>query len=195
MTLFSAAILLFLVMDPFGNIPFFISALKDVAPHRHIRIIIRELCIALCILIIFLFLGRHILQILHISEPALSVAGGIVLFLIAIRMIFPNPGVSTVEIIGEPFIVPLAIPYVSGPSAMATVILIMSQEPHRWPEWMAAVILAWFITALFLVYSVKLARFLGKRGLIAMERLMGMVLVAIAIQMLMTGISKFIKIL
>jgi multiple antibiotic resistance protein len=193
-TLFSAAVLLFLVLDPFGNIPFFIAALQNVPRERHSRIIVRELLIALFVLVIFLFAGEHILRALHISEAALRAAGGTVLFLIAIRMVFPRPGASVgEEVAGEPFIVPLAIPYVAGPSALASVLLIMNQEPERWPEWLSALILAWLLTGLIILSSSVLAKSLGKRVLIAIERLMGMLLVALAIQMLMTGIRQFLQ--
>jgi MarC family membrane protein len=193
-TLFSAAVLLFLVLDPFGNIPFFLSALQSTPRERHRRIIVRELVIALLVLIVFLFAGQHILSALHISEAALRAAGGTVLFLIAIRMVFPKPGASTgEEISGEPFIVPLAIPYVAGPSALASVLLIMNQEPERWPEWLGALVLAWFLTGLIILMSSILAKRLDKRVLIALERLMGMLLVALAIQMLMTGVRQFLE--
>jgi len=193
-TLFSAAVLLFLVLDPFGNIPFFIAALQNVPRERHKRVIVRELAIALFVLVVFLFAGEHILKALQISEPALRAAGGTVLFLIAIRMVFPRPGDSVgEELSGEPFIVPLAIPYVAGPSALASVLLIMNQEPERWPEWLGALSLAWLLTGFIILMSSVLAKRLGKRVLIAIERLMGMLLVALAIQMLMTGIRQFIK--
>jgi multiple antibiotic resistance protein len=194
MTAFSAAMLLFLVMDPFGNIPLFMAALKNVDQARHTRIIIRELVIALVVLVVFLFAGQYLLRALQISEPALTAAGGTVLLLIAIRMIFPGRGGLSEEVTtGEPFIVPLAVPYVAGPSAMATVLLIMSREPGRWPEWLAALAISWFVTGLIISVSGLFTRVLGKRGLIALERLMGMLLVAVAIQMLMTGIAKFVS--
>ena len=194
MTLFSAAVLLFLVLDPFGNIPFFIAALQNVPRERHKRVIVRELIIALFVLVVFLFAGEHILKALQISEPALRAAGGTVLFLIAIRMVFPRPGASVgEELTGEPFIVPLAIPYVAGPSALASVLLIMNQEPERWAEWLGALFLAWLLTGFIILASSVLARRLGKRVLIAIERLMGMLLVALAIQMLMTGIRQFMQ--
>lgn len=194
MTIFSAALLLFLVMDPFGNIPLFMTALQPVDPSRHTRIIVRELFIALGVLAVFLFTGQYLLRILHISEPALTAAGGTVLLLIAIKMVFPRPmGGIEEESTGEPFIVPLAIPYVAGPSAMATVLLIMNQEPHRWPEWLAALSLAWVTSGVIISLSGFLSKLLGRKVLTAIERLMGMLLVAVAIQMLMTGISQFIK--
>lgn len=192
MTLLSAALLLLIVMDPLGNIPFFILALEKVKKERRTYVIIRELLIALVILLTFLLTGQYILQALHVSEPALTVAGGVILLLIAIRMIFPAKDKSMQEeITGEPFIVPLAIPYVAGPSAMATVILINSSDPSQWQTWILAVILAWLATSILIMFSSPLARLLGKKGLIAMERLMGMVLIVVSIQMMMNGIALY----
>lgn len=193
MTVFSAALLLLIVMDPFGNLPFFVSALKPVDEARRTRVILRELLIALAALVIFLFGGQHILALLGISDPALTVAGGAVLFLIAIKMVFPpSRGVAPEEVSGEPFIVPLAIPYVAGPSAMAALLLIMNREPSRYLEWLLALFLAWLVTGLILSLSGLFTRLLGQKGLIAIERLMGMLLVAIATQMVMTGVARFV---
>jgi len=194
MTIFSAAVLLFLVMDPFGNVPFFISALESVDARRRQRVVVRELLIALVVMVAFLFGGQYFLSALQISESALTAAGGTVLLLIAIRMVFPRPGQSTAEdITGEPFIVPLAIPYVAGPSALASLLLIMNREPARWPEWLLALVIAWLASGLILLACGPLSRILGRRGLIALERLMGMVLVAIAVQMLMTGVGEYVR--
>lgn len=194
MTILSAAALLFLVMDPFGNIPFFVSALKNVDEKRRNKVVVRELLIALLALIIFLFSGSRLLSLLQISESALTASGGIVLFLIAVKMIFPVDGGRSEEAVsGEPFIVPLAIPYIAGPSALASVLLIMNRDPSRWDEWLIALVLAWFVSGIIISSAGLFARVLGEKGLIAIERLMGMVLVAIAVQMLMTGITQFIS--
>ena len=193
MTLASAAVLLFLVMDPLGNMPMFVSALRHVPPERQRRVVIREMLIALAALLLFLLAGGQLMRLLGLSEPALGVAGGVVLMLIALRMVFPsreNP--LEEEVTAEPFIVPLAIPYVAGPSALATVLLLMSREPARWPEWVLAIILAWTACLPFMLASAELRRFLGDRGLVATERLMGLVLVTIAVEMLMTGIAAFL---
>lgn len=194
MSIASAAILLFLVMDPVGNIPFFLAALKPVEPERQTRVIVRELLVAYAVMVIFLFVGQPVLEVLRISEPALTIAGGVILFLIALRMVFPPPGRSHhEEIEGEPFIVPLAIPYVAGPSLLATELLLMSQEPERWLSWASALTLAWGATAIILLLASKVRGYLGQRGMIAIERLMGMVLVAIAIQMFLSGLEKYIQ--
>jgi MarC family membrane protein len=189
----SAAILLFLVMDPLGNIPFFLASLRTVEPARQSRVIIRELLIAFAVMLAFLFIGGPLLDVLGISEPALTIAGGVILFLIALRMVFPPPGRSLQEEVeGEPFIVPLAIPYVAGPSVLATELLLMSREPQRWPTWLAALSLAWAAAAVILILGGKVRSYLGPRGMIAIERLMGMILVAIAIQMFLSGTERYI---
>lgn len=193
MTILSAAILLFLVIDPIGNIPFFLTALKTVDPARHSLVMVRELVVALLILVVFLFAGPVLLRAIQISEPSLTVAGGIILFLIALRMVFPSSKSVEVVVEGEPFIVPLAIPFVAGPSAMAAVLMITSREPERRWEWLVALVLAWFLSSVIIFLASRLRRFLGDRGLIALERLMGMVLVAVAVQMLMTGVTQYVE--
>lgn len=192
MTILSAALLLFLVMDPLGNIPMYLTALKNVESSRRLKVIVRELFIALGIMVLFLFAGQYFLSALHISEPALTATGGVILFLIALKMIFPSHADQDPANEDEPFIVPLAIPYVAGPSTLATLLLIMNDEPNRWPEWLVALLAAWLLTGIILMSAGFLAKILRKRGLIAIERLMGMILVAIAIQMLMDGIAKFV---
>jgi multiple antibiotic resistance protein len=193
MTILSAALLLFLVIDPVGNIPMFLTTLKKVDEARRRKVVIRELIIALIVLVAFLFLGQYLLQVLHLSQTALTTAGGIILLIIAIKMIFPTRDKSLQEDVeGEPFIVPLAIPYVAGPSAMATALLMMSREPERWLDWLLAVLIAWAASALIIYFSSYFARFLGEKGLIAIERLMGMLLITVAVQMLLTGIAEFL---
>ncbi len=192
MSLLSATVLLFLVLDPFGNVPFFLSVLKAVPDERQSRVIIREMLIALVILVVFLFGGPYIMAVLQISEPSLSIAGGIVLFLIAIKMIF---GGYEYAFSGfgseEPFVVPLAVPAVAGPSAMATILLLMAREPARWAEWLFALLLAWFSCGLIVLTSAKLHRLLGDRILTALERLMGMLLIVVAVEMFIKGIQRF----
>jgi multiple antibiotic resistance protein len=193
MTLYSAAILLFLVMDPLGNVPVFLTVLKDVDPERRKRIIVRELIISLIVLLLFLFLGRFIMEALQLNEPSLSIAGGIILFLIALRMIFPSQeGMFGHSPEREPFIVPLAIPLIAGPSAMASVLLLVTREPARIWTWMGALLCAWSVTAVILVASSYVSRALGSKGMTALERLMGMILTTISVQMLLNGIHQFI---
>jgi len=191
MSFVSAALLLFLVMDPLGNILLFVGALQNVPPARRARVVARELVIAYAVLVLFLFTGEHLMNWLGISNQALSIAGGIVLFLIAMRMVFPSAENSLAEqVAGEPLIVPLAIPYVAGPSTLATLMLMMSREPARWPAWLGALTLAWLVSAAILVLGGRLSRFLGKRGLLALERLMGLLLVALAVEMFIEGLRS-----
>jgi MarC family membrane protein len=191
MTTFSAAILLFFVMDPIGNIPLFLAALKPVDPVRRFRVVGRELLIAYALLVAFLFVGRPLLSVLAISEPALTIAGGIVLFLIALRMVFPaEHGKLGEDIDGEPFVVPLAVPYIAGPSALATVLLMTSRDPARRTDWFFALSAAWLASAVILLLGARLSHFLGVKGITAIERLMGMVLVASAVQMFLDGVAK-----
>ena len=194
MEIISAATLLFLVMDPLGNIPIFLSVLEDVAPERRTRVLIRELLLAFVVLVLFLFFGQYVLGFLQLSQHSIRIAGGIILFLIALKMVFPvKRSAHTVEEIqGEPLLVPLAIPMVAGPSAMAIVMLMATNNPDRMMDWLLALFIAWLLSSLILVSASGLKRFLGQRGLIAMERLMGMLLIALAVQMLLEGISAYI---
>lgn len=194
MTSLSAAILLFLVMDPVGNIPLFLVALQSVPPARRTRVVVRELVIALGILLLFLFAGQHLLRLLDISEPALRLAGGIVLFLIALRMIFPTPeGVFGDAPGAEPFLVPIAVPAIAGPSALAIVMLMASREPSRIGVWVLALSAAMAVTLFVLLGAQRLQRALGERVVRAVERLTGLVLTAVAVQMLLDGIAAFVR--
>lgn len=192
MTLYTATMTLILVMDPLGNIPVFLSVLNSTPPLRRKRIILRETFIALIILVSFLLFGKYILESMQISEPALSVAGGIILFIIAIRMIFPHPDEDgQTRQIGEPFIVPLAVPLIAGPSTMTFVMLLGNQTPKHTSVWLLALFIAWTISATILVFADRLRKILSERGLIAIERLMGMVLTTMAVQMFLTGVAQF----
>jgi len=194
MTLLSAAVLLFFVMDPLGNVPLFLSALRQVDPARYRIVIVRELLIALVILVVFLFAGRYLLDLLHVSPAALTAGGGLILLLIAVRMVFPTSERSLrEEVEGEPLVVPLAVPYTAGPSMLATELLFMSREPDRWAVWLGAVVLAWLASAFILYFSANLRRLLGERGLTAVERLMGMLLVVVAVEQLMQGIAQYLE--
>lgn len=194
MTIASAALLLFLILDPLGNIPVFLSLLRTLPPHRQRIVLARELLIALGVLMAFLWGGKYALELMHLRQESVSIAGGIVLFLIGIRMIFPPPEGLMGELPGgEPFIVPMAIPLVAGPSGMAAVILMGSREPGRLDEWSYALLIAWAATAAILFSATVLYRFLGQRVLTAIERLMGMLLVAISVQMFLDGIAVYLR--
>jgi multiple antibiotic resistance protein len=193
--LISATILLFVVMDPLGSIPIFLSVLDKVAPERRYRVLIRELLLALGLLFLFLLAGQYVLAFLGLSQASVSVAGGIILFLIALKMIFPLPRQLREEEdddTEEPFLVPLAVPMIAGPSALAVLLLLVTGEPEQLGLWSLAVLLAWAASAVILLAAPQLKRLLGQRGLIATERLMGMLLVAIAVQMFLEGVAKFL---
>ncbi|GAB3283024.1 YhgN family NAAT transporter [Parahaliea aestuarii] len=191
----SAFVTLLLVMDPVGNVPVFLSVLKDVDAKRRQWVIFRELLIALVVLFIFLFAGPSLLAVLGLQQESISIAGAIILFLIALRMIFPSPyGMMGDTPEGEPFIVPLAIPLVAGPSSLAIAMLMVNTDPDRMLDWSVALIGAWAVSAVLLMASPLLLKALGNRGLIAMERLMGMILVIIAVQMFFDGVREFLHI-
>jgi multiple antibiotic resistance protein len=194
MDLFSVVLTLFLIMDPLGNVPVFLSVLKDVPPARRSVVLVREIVIAYLVLLVFLFLGDDLLRLLDLQQETISVAGGIVLFLIALRMIFPPEGGILGETLeGEPFVVPLAIPLVAGPSTLAALLLLQRSDPGRTKELFVAVTIAWVATAAILLAAPFFYRLLRRRGLIAMERLMGMILVMISVQMLMNGLETFLQ--
>ena len=193
MNIYSAAVTLYLVMDPLGNIPIFLSLLKQVDVKRRTRIILRESLIAFGILTLFLFCGKTILNSLKISDEALSIAGGIILFLIAIKMLFPSPTRYAADetLAEEPFIVPMAIPFIAGPSAMTTVILFASQVPNQMGHLFMAVAVASLASTLTLLAATPLQKLLGPKVIAALERLMGMILTTIAVQMFLTGWAMY----
>ena len=190
----SAVVILLLVMDPIGNVPLFVSLLRHVEAERRTQVILRECAIAFVVLLAFVFCGRFILGVLDLSDSSLTIAGGVILFLIALRMIFRRPeGIFGDTPGGEPFIVPLAIPSIAGPTAIATVMLLASRAPQRLLEWAAAVMVAMLITATLLVFAERIAKLAGERGLLALERLMGLILTAVAVEMLLRGIETFVR--
>ena len=189
----SAIVILLLVMDPVGNIPLFVSLLSELKPERRNRIVMRECAIAFAVLILFVISGRLLLDLLGLSESSLNIAGGVILFLIALRMIFRgSEPIFGEQVQGEPFIVPLAIPAIAGPTAIATVIVLASSAPQRLPEWIAAVTVAITITLVLLLFADRISRLVGRQGLLAFERLMGLILTAIAVEMLLRGIQAFV---
>lgn len=194
MTFVSMSFLLFFVLDPIGNIPLFLTALRKVPQERQLKVILRECLIAYGILLLFVFLGRPFLQALHLSETSLGIAGGIILFIIALKMIFPtsehlfgnNPD-------GEPFLFPLATPIIAGPSALATVLLLVSSNPRSIWLCIGALTLVMLVSTLILSFSGKIALLVGNRFMSAAERLMGLILTAIAVEMFLQGMRTFLQ--
>jgi MarC family membrane protein len=191
---FQTFILLLLVTDPFGNVPLFVTALKEVTPSRRPRIVVRECAIAFLLLLLFMFFGRHFLAALNLTDISLRIGGSVILLIIAIRMIFPHPdGVLGRSEGGEPFIVPLAIPALAGPSALATVLLFTAgsvEEVMVHVAALAAVAAVWL--AVFLGAE-RLQKVLGPQVMTAFERLMGLILTAMSIEMLLGGVRAFVK--
>lgn len=187
----AAAVTLFFIMDPLGNIPLFNAVLSRFDPARRARIVAREMLFALVILLMFLFAGNAILSFLKLSQSSLRISGGVLLFIIALRMIFPTRGLDEPEADEDPFIVPLAMPLVAGPSTITMLLLLSSNQPGRIWEWLAALMIAWAATTMLLTASPFMLKLLGARGLRALERLMGMLLVMLATQMLLDGVAEF----
>ena len=193
MDVLSAVVTLFLIMDPVGNIPPFLSVLKTVPQERRRLVLMREIAFAYLVLLVFLFVGRFILQFLRLDQETISIAGGIVLFLIALRMIFPGEGgVFRESLEGEPFIVPLAVPLLVGPSTLAALLLLEQAPDANQGSLLIAVTIAWALSGAILMGSTFFYRVLRQRGLVAMERLMGMILVMVSVQMLLNGIGRFL---
>lgn len=190
-TFLSALILLLLVLDPLGSLPVFISVLRGVPPERRTRVALRESAIAFAVLLAFMFSGRAFLRLMHLSERSLEVAGGVILLVIAMRMIFSASTALYGHLEREPFIFPLAVPLLAGPSAMATVLLLASRAPQRLPEWIAALTAAMAVCAAVLLGAERLRRLLGDAVVTALEKLMGLVLTAIAVEMVLAGLKRY----
>lgn len=191
-TILTLSFSLFILMDPIGNVPFFISLLKDYSPEKQRKIIAREMCVALATIILFSFVGDGILKVLNVKTYTTMIAGGIILFLISIKMIFPvkkDPEVDPIEK-KEPFIVPLAIPLVAGPAVLVAVMLY--SRDHAVYLTIPAIFLAWVVSVIILLASSYLKKVLGWRGLTACERLMGLILTLISVEMFLEGLSLYI---
>ena len=189
----SATILLLLITDPLGNIPIFVNSLKAVPAQRRSRVIVREVLIAFAVLLAFMFAGQAFLRAMSLSGVSLQIGGALVLFLIALRMIFAPPTPDSPVPSQEPLIVPLAIPALAGPSALATVLLLVSQAPERRLEWVAALTVTMLVCAVVLLLAERLQQLVGERVINAFERLMGLILVSIAVEMMLRGIKEFVR--
>jgi MarC family membrane protein len=190
----SAVVLLALVTDPFGNVPLVNAMLAGVPSARRRLVILRECTIAFALLITFMLFGHKFLEVMRLSESSLTIAGGVILFMIAIRMVFPGDGsaLGGAHPGGEPFIVPLAIPFIAGPSALATVMLMATREPAKLGMWALAITVTMVLVALILLAGERLQRWMGDRVMQAIERLMGLILTAMAVEMLLGGIRAFV---
>jgi len=189
----STVILLSLVTDPFGNVPLVNAMLAGVPPARRRLVIARECTLAFAILLVFMLAGRELLDVMHLSETSLSIAGGVILFMIAIRMVFADPEPFGPHGKGEPMIVPLAVPLIAGPSALATVILMATREPGKLGMLAAALTVTMVLAAIVLMTGDQLQRWMGDKAMQAVERLTGLILTAIAVEMLLGGIRAFVE--
>jgi MarC family membrane protein len=192
-TFFSALVLLLLVLDPFGSLPIFISVMRGVDPARRTRVALREVSIAFGVLFAFMFGGQGFLTVMRLSERSLEVAGGVILLIIAVRMIFASGGEIYAADGGqrEPFIFPLAVPLLAGPSAMATVLLLASRQPERLLDWMGALTVAMTVSGVVLLGADRIRKLLGSSMVSAIEKLMGLVLTAIAVEMILAGLKRY----
>jgi MarC family membrane protein len=193
MEFLSAALLLFFVIDPIGAIPIFLGTLRNVPEHRRPAIILRECVIGFGVLVLFMFFGKLFLEALHLSETSLGIAGGIILFLIAIRMVFPTSEHLFGEAPeGEPLLFPLAIPTIAGPSALATIILLVSKNPSQFWIYAGALTAALAVSTIILLLAGRIANIIGPRVMTAAERLMGLILTAVAVEMFLQGVRTFV---
>ena len=191
-TFLSAFILLLLVLDPLGSLPIFIPIMRGVPPERRRMVAAREVGIAFAVLFAFMFFGDAFLRLMHLSERSLEVAGGVILLMVAIRMIFSaEGGVYGVPDGREPLIFPLAVPLLAGPSAMATVLLLASRQPTRVLEWVGALACAMAVSGLVLILCDRIRRWVGDSVISALEKLMGLVLTAIAVEMILAGLKRY----
>jgi MarC family membrane protein len=191
-TFASALVLLLLVLDPFGSLPIFISVMRGVAPERRRLVALREAGIAFAVLLAFMVAGDGFLSIMHLSERSLEVAGGVILLIIAIRMIFASGGeIYATDGSREPMIFPLAVPLLAGPSAMATVLLLASRQPEKLWSWVGALTLAMAVSTVVMVSAERIRKLIGTPMVSALEKLMGLVLTAIATEMVLAGLKRY----
>jgi len=192
-TFSSALVLLLLVLDPLGSLPVFISVMRNVAPKRRTHVALRESALAFAALLVFMLAGQSFLSLMRLSERSLEVAGGVILLIIAMRMIFTS-GSEIYASDGkgrEPLIFPLAVPLLAGPSAMATVLLLASRQPERLLTWVGALTVAMLFSAAVLLGADRIRRWIGSSMVSAIEKLMGLVLTAIAVEMVLAGLKRY----
>lgn len=192
MTIFSISLVLFLIMDPIGNISSFLKMVDGIDPKRQRMILLREMLIALLVMVIFNYIGEGIYDLLQISDPAVRLSSGVILFLIAVQILFPNlTGIRENLPKEEPFIIPFAIPLIAGPSVLATIMLYAHMEQSQ-PVMLISILCAWVAALLVMIVSRPLYKVMGDNGLMACEKLMGMVLVLIAIQRFLDGVEQYV---
>tara|TARA_R110001583_G_scaffold26571_7_gene95854 strand:+ start:23899 stop:24507 length:609 start_codon:yes stop_codon:yes gene_type:complete len=190
----STAVLIFFILDPIGNVPLILSILKNIDKQKHSKIIIREMLIGLLILVVFLFFGEQFLSLFHLETQAITIAGGIIFFVISLKMIFPDPKGDMFAISkgDEPLVVPIAVPMIAGPAALATLMVLAKTNKEHSGELFISLLLAWGLASIVLLFSPKLYKILKVKGLTALERLMGMLLLIMSVQMFIDGIRALL---
>ncbi len=191
-TVFEVAFPLFLIMDPIANSTASLAILRQVPPSRQRRILLRELLIALALMFVFQFLGQRLLDLLDIQQSTLRLAGGFILFIISLKLIFPEERGSLEPYTRDPFIVPIATPFIAGPSLLAAIMLYAHRDLGPYVLFLA-ILLAWVATMAIMLLATKLTELLGERGGRAAERLMGLILILLAVKMLEEGVRMFIQ--
>ena len=193
--IFSTAVLIFFILDPFGNVPLLLSILKNIDKKKHSKIIVREMLIGLLILVVFLFFGEQFLNLFHLETASITLAGGIIFFIISLKMIFPDPSGSDMFATkkgDEPLVVPIAIPMIAGPAALATLLVLAKTNAQHSGALFISLLLAWGLASLVLLFSPLLYKLLKVKGLTALERLMGMLLLIMSVQMFVDGIRALL---
>lgn len=193
--IFSTAVLIFFILDPFGNVPLLLSILKNIDKRKHAKIIIREMIIGLIILVTFLFFGEQFLSLFHLETQAITIAGGIIFFVISLKMIFPSSDGADMFATAkgdEPLVVPIAVPMIAGPAALATLLVLAKTNAEHSGALFISLLVAWLAAAIILLFSTKLYKLLKVKGLTALERLMGMLLLIMSVQMFIDGIRALL---
>lgn len=193
MPVISAAIVLLLILDPFGNLVTINTLMSDIPASKRRRIILREALIAYGILIVFLFGGNPLLSFFGVDSSTLRISGGIILFLIALGMVFPTRSAMPPSLEAEPFIVPIAMPLIAGPSAIAALLVLARSDPDLLLNWFGALTFAMGIVSAILWVSPWIFEKLGRRGALAVERLMGMLLIILSVQMMLDGVEQYLQ--
>jgi len=194
-SIFSTAVLIFFILDPFGNVPLLLSILKNVDKKKHSKIIIREMLIGLSILVVFLFFGEQFLSLFHLETQAITISGGIIFFVISLKMIFPDPNggdMFATKKDDEPLVVPIAVPMIAGPAALATLLVLAKTNAQHSGSLLISLLLAWGLASVVLLFSPNLYKILKVKGLTALERLMGMLLLILSVQMFIDGIRSLL---
>jgi len=180
-------------MDPIGNIQSFISQLSRYDQRQRMWVLLREMLFALGLMLLFNFAGELFFNVLDISEITVRLSSGVILFLVAFEILFPTMNNFRQNLPKEePYFIPLAVPLIAGPSLLATIMLYAHIE-ESFVVMVVAILIAWVFALLVLMFAHPIHRLIGNNGLMACERLIGMILILLAIQRFMEGVLMFIR--